>query len=81
METLFNNISSLSMDSAHLALNMVWLGLALTMVVALVWRFARPNEPGVRYAAWWSVLAIVIALPFLVNGTAGRFLESDASHA
>ncbi|MDH3891957.1 MAG: hypothetical protein OEV49_12825 [candidate division Zixibacteria bacterium] len=79
METLFDYISSLSLDSAHLALNMVWLGLALTVVVGLVWRFARPNEAGIRYAAWWSVLTIVIALPFLVNGTAGQIFNGEAS--
>lgn len=79
METMFDYISSLSLDSTHLALNMVWLGLALTIVVALVWRFTRPNEPGIRYAAWWSVLTVVIALPFLVNGTTGRLLGGDSS--
>jgi len=77
MEALFNSISSMSLESARLAVNMVWLGLALTVVIGLLWRFARPGEAGVGYAAWWSVLAVVILLPLVVTNSAGRLLQDS----
>jgi len=77
MEALFNSISSMSFESTRLAINMVWLGLAITVVFGLLWRFARPGQATVRYAAWWSVLTVVLLLPLVVTSSAGQLLRES----
>jgi beta-lactamase regulating signal transducer with metallopeptidase domain len=70
METLFNFLSELSHGSMGLALNGMWLGMALTGLSWLGWRLYKKSNAATGYVVWWSVLAAVIAVPFLITGPA-----------
>lgn len=68
MESLFNSLSGVSQEGARLALNGLWLGLLLTGLIWVVWRRVKITNPATGYIVWWSVLGMVITLPFLMNG-------------
>lgn len=74
METLFNFISGLSHDSVSMALNGLWLGVVLTGLALLTWRFVKTANAATGYVVWWLVLAVVIVLPFLLGSPAADWL-------
>ncbi len=77
MESLFNFVNDVSYDGVGLALNGVWLGLLLTGLVWLSGRIARGTNAATRYAVWCTSMVVVVALPFLMGGSAFDFLRDD----
>lgn len=81
MESVFNILSSASLDGVQMVLNGLWLGVLLTAVVWLVWRYAKRTNASTGYAIWWSVLAMVVMLPLLATGPSGYRVSSPEPEA
>jgi beta-lactamase regulating signal transducer with metallopeptidase domain len=76
METWFNFISGLSSEGLSMAVNGLWLGVVLTGLSWLIWRLIKTSNAATGYVVWWSVLTVVIALPFLVGRPVTDWFES-----
>lgn len=57
------NMSPTHLLIAEGLLNGLWQGLALAAIAWAALKLLRPPSAGTRYAAWWMVLAAMVALP------------------
>jgi beta-lactamase regulating signal transducer with metallopeptidase domain len=57
-------------------LNTVGEGLAIFACVWLALRCFKPLNSGTRFAVWFSTLAVIVALPFVVHSTAAAVVPS-----
>jgi beta-lactamase regulating signal transducer with metallopeptidase domain len=76
METIIDYFSSLSHEGTQLALNGIWLGLALACAVWLLLRLTRRTAATTRVVAWWTTMSVVLALPLLMLNPPDRWLGS-----
>jgi len=77
MEQFYNLLSGVSHQSLQMAVNGLWVGLILTGLAVLVLRFARATNAATRYLIWWSLLMVVVALPFLMGGAVDRQVAAN----
>lgn len=68
MEALFNFMTSSSHHWVTIAANGIWIGALLTALAWIMRRYARAVNAATGYIVWWTVLALVIASPFLGHG-------------
>ncbi|MBU0984987.1 MAG: M56 family metallopeptidase, partial [candidate division Zixibacteria bacterium] len=69
MEPLFDAISKSCHGNVQLLVNGLWVGVVLTLGLAVTLRYVRSMGAATRYALWWGTLLIVAGMPFLLNGT------------
>jgi beta-lactamase regulating signal transducer with metallopeptidase domain len=67
-----------TINTALLAiLNSLWIVTAVTAAVALAMKASPRVNAATRYAVWWSVLGMVVALPLAMVGRAPWFSASE----
>ncbi|UCC44126.1 MAG: M56 family metallopeptidase [Candidatus Zixiibacteriota bacterium] len=76
METIFDQFTGISHESIRLAINGLWIGIILTAVMILAWRYLKPTGATTAFAAWWTLLVIVVALPFLAASRSTSISDS-----